>query len=317
MRKLYNLLICPFLALMLLINGCEETAIVLVPSQPTNLIATAVSENQIQLSWIDNSNNESGFKIERKSDTQDYSIIANTEEDEVSFVDYSPFENTTYTYRVIAFNSNPDVSNYSNESSATTPAALTLSDIDGNVYPAIQIGTQVWMAENLKTTKFNDGTVIPFIDDNDTWSALNTPGYSWYDNDDAKGEIYGAQYNWYTVETDKLCPAGWHAANDLDWSTLTEYLGGETFAGGKLKESGTAHWVWPNTAATNESGFTALPGGYHNAAGLFNLIGVQGRWWSLDENKLAVCRYLDFESGALLRSDNLKGSGFSVRCVMD
>ena len=148
--------------------------------------------------------------------------------------------------------------------------AQTLKDIEGNVYPAVIIGTQVWMAENLKTTKYNDGMAIPLVSDNNAWEALKTPGYCWYNNDAAANKNrFGALYNWYTVNTKKLCPAGWHVPNDKEWTTLRTYLGGEEIAGGKLKETGTTHWTSPNTDATNQTGFTALPGGGRRSNGEF------------------------------------------------
>jgi uncharacterized protein (TIGR02145 family) len=161
-----------------------------------------------------------------------------------------------------------------------------VSDIDGNDYKTIQIGIQEWMAENLKTTKYNDGNSIPNVTDFIEWSDLITGVYCWYKNDaSAYKATYGALYNWFTVSTGKLCPAGWHVPSDAEWTTLYGYLGGAGVAGGKLKETGTTHWISPNTGATNSSGFTALPGG---TLSLFNDPdfsgwgdpGSSGIWWS-------------------------------------
>ena len=141
----------------------------------------------------------------------------------------------------------------------------SIKDIDGNKYKTVTIGTQVWMAENLKTTKFNDGTPIPMVKENDAWANLTTPAFSWYNNDSIDNKRnYGALYNWYTVSTNKLCPVGWHVPTEAEWATITAYLGEVGLAGGKLKDAGTVHWRTPNTGATNESGFTALPGGYRS-----------------------------------------------------
>jgi|GEM_PF-4490758 len=138
-------------------------------------------------------------------------------------------------------------------------------DIDGNVYPAVVIGNQAWTTVNLRVTHYNDGTAIPHVTDGGTWSGLSTPGYCYYNNstDPAKQEKWGALYNWYAVETGKLAPAtgGWRVPTDADWTILSDYLGGVSVAGGKMKEAGTANWSSPNTGATNESGFSALPGG--------------------------------------------------------
>lgn len=160
-----------------------------------------------------------------------------------------------------------------------------VTDIDGNVYNTVTIGTQVWMKENLKTTKYNDGTAIPLVIDSPDWSNLKTPGYTWNicgNNEDSIIAIYGALYNWYTVNTGKLCPTGWHVPSDNEWTTLITYLGGENVAGGKLK-AGTADWGSPNIGATNESGFTALPGGVCYADGDYSGIGGDGFWWSSSE----------------------------------
>jgi uncharacterized protein (TIGR02145 family) len=146
------------------------------------------------------------------------------------------------------------------ESLAGLEAPVT--DYDGNVYPTVRIGTQLWMAKNLRTTRLKFGGTIQIVTDNTAWSNLTTPGYCWYNNDEAANkETYGALYNWYTIATTNLCPAGWHVPTDDDWEVLTTYLGGYNIAGDKLKEAGTAHWANPNTGATNETGFSALPGG--------------------------------------------------------
>jgi uncharacterized protein (TIGR02145 family) len=143
-------------------------------------------------------------------------------------------------------------------------------DSDGNGYHTVVIGAQTWMLENLKTTRYNDNTEIPLVTENTAWSNLSTPAYCWPDNNPPASEVFlGALYNWYTIEAQKLCPAGWHVPTRADYLALEEYLGGEAVAGGKMKEAGTAHWKDPNTGATNESGFTALPGAARNEDGTF------------------------------------------------
>lgn len=135
-------------------------------------------------------------------------------------------------------------------------------DIEGNSYKTIQIGTQIWMAENLKTTKLNNNTSIPLIVNPANWRALASPGYCWLNNDESTNKnLYGALYNWYTVNTGKLCPQGWHVPSEPEWSTLISYLGGGKIAGSKLKEIGIRHWKEPNLDATNEFGFTSVPSG--------------------------------------------------------
>lgn len=193
----------------------------------------------------------------------------------------------------------------------------TVVDIDGNIYNTVTIGNQTWLRENLKTTKYNDGISIPFIENDTAWINLSTPGYCWYNNQISYSNTYGALYNWHTVNTNKLCPLGWHVPTKEEWTQLTNYLGGTSVAGGKLKEIGTTHWDSPNTGATNETGFTALPGGYCSLSGAFGIIGSYGYWWSSSEYTAA-----DAWSSGLLYNYSYIGSygsskevGFSVRCV--
>jgi uncharacterized protein (TIGR02145 family) len=192
----------------------------------------------------------------------------------------------------------------------------SIYDSEGNKYRTIQIGSQTWMAENLRSTRFDDGTAIPFVPDVTAWTSLTTPGYCWY-NSDSIG--YGALYNWYTANTGKLCPAGWHVPSDEEWTILTDYLGGKSVAGAKLKEEGTSHWLSPNTGATNETGFTALPSGYRSYAGGFNSIKAYGFWWSSTEWASTSAWYRDVYYGYIAadRSNSNKKSGANIRCVKD
>lgn len=195
----------------------------------------------------------------------------------------------------------------------------TVTDIEGNVYPTMKIGTQSWMVENLRVTKFNDNTAIPLVTNATDWKILFTPGYCWYNNDPATNKnIYGALYNWYTVNTGKLCPTGWHVPTDAEWITLTTYLGNVN-AGGKLKETGTTHWLVPNTGATNESGFTALPGGSRWYDGVFGgIIGDHGGWWSSTTvNGDPIYRYVYNNSSMVAHLVGDSNQALSVRCVKD
>jgi len=203
--------------------------------------------------------------------------------------------------------------------SLTGVRAQTVKDIDGNVYKTVTIGTQTWMAENLKTTKLSDGTPIPLVSVYDEWQALSTPGYSWYENNATSKNSYGALYNWYAVNTGKLCPSGWHAPSDGEWSALTNYYGVEEIAGGMLKEKGTTHWQDPNGGATNEGGFTALPGGHRGFNGGYGDQGDFGYWWSSTESNAteAWYRIIGYRESNIQRlSFGRKNSGYSVRCVM-
>ena len=198
-----------------------------------------------------------------------------------------------------------------------------ITDIEGNVYTSVTIGTQVWMAENLKTTKYNDGTDIPMVTDNTAWSNAHTPAYCWYNNDISNKDIYGALYNWYVGITEKLCPAGWHVPSWDEWRILEVFLGEDSGVGNKLKEAGTVHWNSPNAEATNETGFTGLPGGHRNpqANGEFNYIRISGFFWSSsgsDEyDSDGRFRALVSVSRNLGSGSNVKGYGYSVRCLKD
>jgi len=193
-------------------------------------------------------------------------------------------------------------------------------DADGNVYHTVKIGTQTWTVENLRTTKYNDGTAISEVTDQTEWKNCTTPGYCWYNNDEtANKSTYGALYNWYAVNTGKLAPEGWHVPTDADWNILAAYLGGESVAGGALKEAGTTHWTSPNTGANNSSSFSALPGGYRSFDGYFFSIGNYGYWWSATEGNASVAygRSLGYDYSDLDRYNYYKSCGFSVRLVRD
>ncbi len=194
-----------------------------------------------------------------------------------------------------------------------------ITDIEGNTYKTVKIGDEIWMAENLKTTKYNDGSTIPVIEEDSDWNnygASSIGAMCYYNNDISNKAIYGALYNWPTVASHKLCPVGWHVPRHF--GQIVGYLGGWGIAGGKMKEAGYNHWQSPNTGATNESGFTGLPGGYRNYVG-FSEIGIGG-YWLLDG-------YLDHPSNPWINklnylntsvSDLADGSnGFSIRCVKD
>jgi uncharacterized protein (TIGR02145 family) len=144
------------------------------------------------------------------------------------------------------------------------------TDADGNVYSTVTIGTQVWMKENLRTTRYSDGSAIPRVKGGSAWANIKTPAYCWYNNDSATYKnVIGAYYNWYTVNTAKLCPTGWHVPSKDELDVLKDFLGGYNVAGGKLKATGTTRFLVPNTGATNETGFTAYANGIINDAGNF------------------------------------------------
>jgi uncharacterized protein (TIGR02145 family) len=176
------------------------------------------------------------------------------------------------------------------------------------------------MAENLKTTKYNNGFSIPIVVDLIEWSGLTTGAYCWYDNDINNKSIYGAMYNFYAViDSRNICPSGWHVPTDGEWTNLTDYLGGESVAGTILKEIGTSHWGPPNDYATNESGFTALPGGARYNNGGFGNIKYEGFWWSSTVGGLygAWRRDIWWDRSNVMRNSFYKEFGSSIRCLKD
>jgi len=200
---------------------------------------------------------------------------------------------------------------------------LTVTDIDGNVYHTVTIGTQVWMIENLKTTHYSDGSAIPNVTDGITWRALTTPAYCWYNNDATNYKAtYGALYNWFSVDVStngnkNVCPTGWHVPNGAEWTTLVNYLGGWSVAGGKMKEIGTTHWTSPNIGATNESDFTLLPGGA--CTDHFTEFGINGHYWSTSNSfGIWAWEFVGFNNQInILGQENVRQFGFSIRCIKD
>ena len=194
----------------------------------------------------------------------------------------------------------------------------TVTDIDGNVYPTVTIGTQTWMAENLKTTRYRNGDSIPNVTDSLQWSTLTTAAYCNYNNDINMVKTYGHLYNWYAITSSKnIAPAGWHMPSDAEWTTLVNFLGDSP--GGKLKATGTTYWNSPNTGATNSSGFSGLPAGDRSYTGLFHYIGVYACWWCSTEYSAANgWEYvLEYNRTGVTRMNYSKGLGLSVRCVKD
>jgi uncharacterized protein (TIGR02145 family) len=230
----------------------------------------------------------------------------------------------TTTYFVRAYATNSVTTSYGNEMSFKTYTGI-ITDVEDNAYYTITIGTQTWMAENLRTTKYSDQTPIPLVADVPEWASLSTPGYCWYRNDEAAFKTaFGALYNWYALDAatngnKNVCPAGWHVPSDEEWNTLITFLGGDRVAGAKMKETGTANWQSPNAGATNESGFTALPGGGRYYEGTFSSIDSTGGWWSSTELLPATARgrYLYYNYSLIYRGSGSKRDGFSVRCLKD
>jgi uncharacterized protein (TIGR02145 family) len=196
----------------------------------------------------------------------------------------------------------------------------------------VTIGNQIWTTQNLNVSTYRDGTPIPKVENLVTWASLTTGAYCYYNNDSATyAAVYGKLYNWYAVVgiydasslstpslRKNLAPAGYHIPSDSMWTTLTDYLGGLSLAGGKMKETGVIHWT-PNTGATNSSGFAGLPGGLRNYNGTFSSIGSYGYWWSSTVTNTAYAwdRLLSYGNSSVSRGSDVKSDGFSVRCIRD
>jgi len=243
-----------------------------------------------------------------------------------------------FTLTIIMFNScKKDESTNPSDNKGTSSALFnpnktygTMTDQDGNVYKTITIGTQTWMAENLRVTKYRNGDTIPKVTDNTAWKALTNGAYCNYNNSINIDTIvtYGGLYNWFAVNDNRsIAPVGWHVPTFAEWTTLITYLSGDNVAGGKMKEIGTTHWKTPNTDATNESGFTALPVGYRlYGDGYFHeMFGWCVIFWSstTDVNDCGECCYIKYDNGKVdsnsfdLFMRRQPGSGFSLRCVKD
>jgi uncharacterized protein (TIGR02145 family) len=197
-----------------------------------------------------------------------------------------------------------------------------VTDIDGNIYKTVGIGSQIWMAQNLRTTKLNDGILISEVKSDSIWNYYPQIEYCWYNNDSIKGRIYGALYSYYVINSKTLCPVGWHVPEDFEWMVLANFLGGERKAGGKLKDYNTIYWNSPNNCFANSYGFSALPGGIRirsHTMGGFDFIGDRGFWWtSTSKNEFRSSSILlYYDNTSIGRSENKYGDGLSVRCIKD
>jgi uncharacterized protein (TIGR02145 family) len=230
------------------------------------------------------------------------------------------------TYHLRAYATNSVGTAYGVDTSFTTYNSNAITDIDGNYYNIVAIGSQVWMAENLKTTRFNDGTPIPLVTVDSVWAALFSPGYCWYANAEAAiKDTYGALYNYFVLDpanNNTICPTGWHVPTDTEWHALVLNLDPNavldspesTTAGGKLKS--TKHWGHLNNGSTNETGFTALPGGCRYSTGVYGLLGIIGSWWAITADSPSD-RALDSGTNNVYRSKSNWQAASSVRCIKE
>ena len=229
--------------------------------------------------------------------------------------------NTTYYVRAYAINSTDTAFgteiNFNTLNSGGSSGVVT--DIDGNAYDTVVIGTQIWLKQNLKTTKFSNGNPISLITDATQWSNVDTAAYTNFNNSTANPSNYGKLYNYYVVsDTRKVCPIGWHVPTLPEWNVLITYLGGSTVAGGKLKEIGTTNWLTPNTGASNSSNFTALPAGKRGSTGSFTASGESTSFWTatITSNR-GIYESLNFDQANIVESDHSFRNGLSIRCIKD
>jgi uncharacterized protein (TIGR02145 family) len=299
---------------------------------------TATSGGTIGSSGGGNATSERGicYNTSPNPTTSNFKIANGSGAGTFVCVMYGLSSNTLYYIRAYAIKSG--VTTYGNQVTCTTyPNPGTVTDVDGNVYNTINIGGQIWMMENLKTTHYQDGTVIPDVADSLAWYALSTGASCSYQNNASNSSIYGRLYNWFAAtDAHNLAPAGWHVPNATEYTALVNYLGGENAAGGKAKETGLSHWTSPNLGATNSSSFTALPGGARFVTlcssgctpAFFTSLGTEANWWtttpSTSNPNNALFRTVDNTSTRFYRSAFVGGigyydkrTGYSIRCLKD
>jgi uncharacterized protein (TIGR02145 family) len=304
--------------------GCSTNngVTTVVPSAPTNLTATVASTTQVNLQWTDNATSETGYKIQRKTGNGNFTDIASTGADITTHNDLGLTANTTYTYRVYAFNNAGNSIQYSNEVMVSTNgSAVNL--------PSVTIGTQIWSSKNLDVARYRNGDPIPQVTDASQWSNLTTGAWCWYNNDSATyAATYGRLYNWYAVNDSRgLAPQGWRIPSEGDWNRLVKFIDpdSDTTCQGDCVQSRTAGramksttgWNVPNTGATNSSGFAGLPGGSRFDNGEFFNVGSIGVWWSGGEFGIAFAwfRSLRNDDADVDRFANYKKGGLSVRVI--
>ncbi len=296
----------------------NEVQIEIMIPAPSNLTASLIRNSEILLTWTDNCSFESGFVVERKVESGSYIEIARLDADVNQYTDSGLDDEITYYYRLAAFTKNLNfVINMSDFIEIKVPPMVM--DTDGNVYQSVKIGSQLWTAENLKVTHYRSGDEIPNVTDNTAWYDLSTGAYCNYDNNTEYVDTYGRLYNWYAVNDSRnIAPTGWHVPTDTEWQILVDHLGGKYVAVGKLKEDGCVHWNSPNTGADNESGFTALPGGFRYSGGNFSDLGHRANFWSSARYNIsdyAMNWILDSNNSEILCYNTTKLCGFSVRLV--
>lgn len=331
MKKIFLFLSISFLLFQSCSSGDGNSTTNVVPAITTTVVSSITTESAVSGGTISSDggatitnrgvcwSTSSGPTISLSTKTNDGSGIG-------SFISSISvlIPNTTYYLR--AYATNEIGTSYGNQLIFTTAnnSSAPVTDIDGNIYQTVQICDQLWTKSNLNASHYRNGDVINQVTDPSQWANLTTGAWCYYQNNTANGIVYGKLYNWYAVNDSRgLAPAGWHIPSDSEWSNLITCLGGETAAGGKIKESGTIHWTSPNTSATNESGFTGLPGGLRGSDGTnpnnFPTVGGNSNWWSSSQynTSFSKSRNVKYNSGNIISCNCSKNFGFSVRCIKD
>jgi len=273
-------------------------------NKPSDVLATAMNGSEIELNWVDNCNYETGYIVERRNRNTTFTQVEELQANTSVYIDSALISGSAYIYRVFAITESN--SSYYSLQSASTPYAM------------VQVGEQVWMTENLQVIKYRDNTEITHLTSDEDWSNAATGGYCTYDNSDANIDTYGRLYNWYAVVNNRnLAPEGWHLPSDSEWQVLVDYLGGAGLGGGKLKEEGIGHWASPNTGATNQAKFNALPSGYRSSAGAYHGLSYGTHFWSTTElnSTNSLNRTLYYNSAGMNSNSNGMRYGFSIRCL--
>jgi uncharacterized protein (TIGR02145 family) len=306
-------------------EGTDQTFITGQPPTATTTNATAVSSTGATLNGTVNANNLSTTVTFEYGTTTSYGTTVNASQSPVSgntsigvsavITGLSP--STIYHFRVKC-NSTGGAIDGNDQTFITSATLTTVTDYDGNIYNAVQIGTQVWMQSNLKAARFNNGIYVPNLTYGGDWGGSSSAACCDYNNSPTNSVTYGKLYNFSAaIDVRNLCPTGWHVPTDDEWLTLINYNGGNNGAGDKLKEAGANHWSSGNNA-TNSSGFTALPGGYRFAAGdPFSNIGFSGSWWTstIYSSAYSFAYSLVNNTSVADRFSANMGYGYSVRCI--
>lgn len=310
--------------MIILISACKKDLVNLPVLTTTDLAAINVNNAVSGGTIIDNGNAKITAKGVCWSETSQPTLANNhtiNGEGDKAFVSRLSDLNPSTQYYVRAYATNSEGTAYGNELSFTTKASFecgnSISDYDGNIYSSLSIGNQCWIVENLTTSYYNDGQKIPTDLSNTAWITATTGAFANYGNSETLNATYGKLYNWYAVNTQKLCPKGWHVPTIEEWQILFDHLGGEAVAGGPLKS--TVNWQPPNAGATNSSGFTGLPGGYRFDIRISPNVGYFGNYWSATsmDDHVAQSINLSYYDASIGKAGLGKVNGLSCRCIKD